>query len=40
MHCALYAHSYAETMILRILEEQPDFFDDKPVDRLEFSAHV
>ena len=39
-HCALYAHSYVETMILRLLEEQPDFFEDKPVSRLEFSAHV
>ena len=38
--CAVYAHSYVETMVLRLLEEQPDFFEDKPINRYEFSAHV
>ena len=27
--CMMYAHSYAGTMVLRVLEEQPDFFEDK-----------
>ena len=38
--CMRYATSYAETMILRVLEEKPDYFDDKPMDRFEFQAHL
>ena len=38
--CFLYANAYADTMIQRLLNEEPDYFDDKPVDRYEFSIHL
>ena len=38
--CMMYAHSYANTMVLRVLEEQPDFFEDKNITKTEFVAHV
>ena len=38
--CMVYANSYAETMIMRLLQEEPDYFEDKPVGRHEFSIHL
>ena len=38
--CMMYAHSYAGTMLLRVLEEQPDFFEDKNITKAEFQAHL
>ena len=38
--CMLYAHSYANTMVIRVLEEQPDFFEDKNITQTEFTAHL
>ena len=38
--CYTYANAYAETMIQRLLNEEPDYFDDKPVGRHEFSLHL
>ena len=38
--CYLYANAYADTMIQRLLNEEPEYFDDKPVDRYEFSIHL
>ena len=38
--CLMYAHSYSATMVLRVLEEQPDFFEDKEITQLEFQAHL
>ena len=30
-NCMMYAHSYAVTMVLRVKEEEPDFFDNKDI---------
>ena len=38
--CLLYAASYSQTMMGRVLEEQPDFFEDKDMKRTEFLAHL
>ena len=38
--CYMYANAYAETMITRLLNEEPEYFDDKPVGRHEFSLHL
>ena len=38
--CMLYAHSYAGTMVLRVMEEQPDFFEEKEITQVEFTAHL
>ena len=38
--CILYAHSYATTMVHRVLEEEPEYFEDKPLTKTEFIAHL
>ena len=38
--CMLYAQSYSLTMVQRVLDEQPDFFDDKDQTKEEFTAHL
>ena len=38
--CLLYATSYSQTMMGRVLEEQPDFFEDKDMKKTEFLAHL
>ena len=38
--CMLYAASYSITMVQRVLDEEPDFFEDKDVTKDEFVAHL
>merc|ERR1712087_435133 len=38
--CFIYANAYAQTMIARLLQEEPDYFEDKPVDKAEFAIHL
>ena len=39
-NCMMYAYSYTQTMLNRVLEEEPDFFEDKEISRPEFVAHL
>ena len=39
-NCMIYARSYTETMLHRVLEEEPDFFEEKPISKQEFMAHL
>ena len=39
-NCMLYAQSYSQTMLNRVVEEQPDFFEEKEMTRSEFAAHL
>ena len=36
----MYAQSYALQMITRVLEEEPDFFEEKPITQDEFHSHL
>ena len=38
--CMMYALSYSQTMMIRVLEEQPDFFEEKDMNKTEFLAHL
>ena len=39
-NCMLYARSYAAAMVQRVVEEEPDFFEEKGTTREEFTAHL
>ena len=39
-NCMLYARSYAAAMVQRVVEEEPDFFEEKATTRTEFQAHL
>ena len=38
--CMMYAAAYADTMLLRLTEEQPDYFEEKGIAREEFLTHL
>ncbi len=38
--CLLYAAAYADTMLQRLSEEQPDYFEEKGLDRSEMLVHL
>ena len=38
--CTMYANAYSETMVTRLLQEQPDFFEDKPWSKAGFITHL
>ena len=38
--CQLFAQSYAVTMVHRVLQENPDYFEDKPMSADEFTVHI
>ena len=38
--CMIYAQSYSATMMNRLLQEEPDYFEDKPVSKDEFAVHL
>ena len=38
--CHVFAKSYALTMVQRVLEEQPDFLEEKQTTFEEFTAHL
>ena len=38
--CMIYAQSYSVTMMNRLLQEEPDYFEDKPVSKDEFTVHL
>ena len=38
--CMLYAQSYSITMVQRVLDEEPTYFEDKEINKDEFQAHL
>ena len=38
--CMTYAQAYSETMLARLLQEEPDYFEDKGISKSEFSIHL
>ena len=38
--CIMYAQAYSDTMIQRLVGEQPEFFEEKGISRAEFTAHL
>ena len=38
--CMLYAQAYTATMMNRLNNEEPDYFEDKPVSKDEFAVHL
>lgn len=39
-HCMTYAAAYADTMLQRLQEEQPNYFEEKGVERHEMLVHL
>ena len=38
--CAVYSQAYTETMLMRLEEEDPDFFANKNISRTEFAVNL
>ncbi len=38
--CIMYAQAYSDTMLQRLVNEQPDYFEEKGISRSEFTAHL
>ena len=38
--CNIYAQAYTDTMLMRLEEEEPDFFENKGISRREFAVNL